>query len=158
MIVRTVAVVLLVLCTWASAYVWAQGAIDAYQFESDVQSKRYSALIDEFRCPKCLNTNLSGSDAPIAADLRRVVYGLVIEGRSDDEIRAFLQQRYGDFVLYDTPMRIDTIALWAVPIGLGLLAIIVIVMLVRRRRETVAGLDTDAQARLASLLSEREPQ
>lgn len=156
MIERTAAVLLLFLVASAPAPLWAQGAIDAYEFESDLQSKRYTALIDEFRCPKCLNTNLSGSDAPIAADLRRVVYGLVIEGKSDDEIRTFLQDRYGDFVLYDTPMRVDTIALWAVPVGLGLLAIIVIAMLVRRRRAAVATLDADAQARLVALLAERD--
>ncbi len=153
MIERSVAAFLFVLCT----SVWGQGAIDAYEFESEDQSKRYSALIDEFRCPKCLNTNLSGSDAPIAADLRRVVYTLVIEGKRDDEIRTFLQDRYGDFVLYDPPMRVDTIALWAIPASLALLAIIVIVMLARRRRVAVASLDADAQARLAVLLSERDP-
>ncbi|MEC8060686.1 MAG: cytochrome c-type biogenesis protein, partial [Pseudomonadota bacterium] len=83
----------------------AHGAstVDVLAFESEQQQRRYKALIDEFRCPKCLNTNLSGSDAPIAQDLRRSVYRLVQEGRSDQQIRDFLQQRYGDFVLYKPP-------------------------------------------------------
>ena len=44
--------------------------IDTFQFADDVEKRRYQALIDELRCPKCLNTNLAGSDAPIAQDLR----------------------------------------------------------------------------------------
>ncbi|NJN50603.1 MAG: cytochrome c-type biogenesis protein CcmH [Gammaproteobacteria bacterium] len=136
---------------------WGQGAIDAYEFDTDADAKRYQALIAEFRCPKCLNTNLSGSDAPIAADLRRVVYGLVSDGMSDADIRTFLQERYGDFVLYDPPMRADTIALWAVPVALGALAVIVILLLVRRRRTASAALDDDARAKLATLLAEEAP-
>ena len=81
-------------------------------FESEQQQRRYKALIDEFRCPKCLNTNLSGSDAPIAQDLRRSVYRLVQEGRSDQQIRDFLQQRYGDFVLYKPPFAGPTAFIW----------------------------------------------
>lgn len=154
MVERILAVFVLCLC--ASA--WGQGAIDAFEFDSDVESKRYQALIDEFRCPKCLNTNLSGSDAPIAADLRRVVYGLVREGRSDAEIRTFLQARYGDFVLYDPPLRIDTIALWVIPLTLAVLGGVVIVMLARRRRDASAKLDGEAQARLAALLGEEAPR
>ncbi len=149
-------VLAMILCWTASA--WGQGAIDAFEFASDAESKRYQALIDEFRCPKCLNTNLSGSDAPIAADLRRVVYGLVREGRSDAEIRTFLQARYGDFVLYDPPLRIDTIALWVLPLMLAALGGVVIVMLARRRRDAEAALDEKAEARLASLLSDDRSQ
>ncbi len=51
--------------------------IDTFQFADDVEKRRYRALIEEFRCPKCLNTNLAGSDAPIAQDLRKTVHRLV---------------------------------------------------------------------------------
>ena len=89
--------------------------------ESEQQQRRYKALIDEFRCPKCLNTNLSGSDAPIALDLRRSVYRLVRDGHTDQYIRDFLQQRYGDFVLYKPPFSGRTAFIWLIPIGLLLL-------------------------------------
>lgn len=96
----------------------AASPVDLYEFESAEQQARYGALIAELRCPKCLNTNLAGSDAPIAQDLRRTVHRLITEERmSDDEIRAFLQSRYGDFVLYDPPFRPDTWLLWLAPLG-----------------------------------------
>ena len=132
---------------------WGQGAIDAYEFESARQEARYKDLIAEFRCPKCLNTNLSGSDAPIARDLRRAVHGLVLEGLDDDAIRAHLQARYGDFVLYDPPMRTDTVLLWLVPIGLLIGAAAAIARMARRR--AVVPLEEADRARVERLLGER---
>ncbi len=137
----------------AVATAWGQGAIDAYEFESAQQEARYKDLIAEFRCPKCLNTNLSGSDAPIARDLRRAVHGLVLDGLDDDAIRAHLQARYGDFVLYDPPMRTDTLLLWLVPIGLLIGAAAAIARMSRRR--AVAPLEADDRARVERLLAER---
>lgn len=90
--------------------------IDVWDFQDQDELARYDALIAEFRCPKCLNTNISGSDAPIAADLRRAVYRQIKADKSDQEIRDYLQARYGDFVLYKTPFRIDTAILWVAPL------------------------------------------
>jgi cytochrome c-type biogenesis protein CcmH len=142
-----------VLLLSAVATAWGQGAIDAYEFESARQEARYKDLIAEFRCPKCLNTNLSGSDAPIARDLRRAVHGLVLDGLDDDAIRAHLQARYGDFVLYDPPMRTDTLLLWLVPIGLLIGAAAAIARISKRR--AVAPLEADDRARVERLLGER---
>ena len=83
------------------------------------QEARYRALTEEFRCPKCLNTNLAGSDAPIAADLRATVHRLILEGATDQAIRDYLQARYGDFVLYDPPVRRDTLLLWIAPVAVA---------------------------------------
>lgn len=108
--------VLAVVLAWTAAAL-AASPVDLYDFDSDAQEARYRALIAELRCPKCLNTNLAGSDAPIAQDLRRTVHRLITEGGlSDDEILAFLQARYGDFVLYDPPFRPDTWILWLAPV------------------------------------------
>jgi len=141
-----------VLLLGAVATAWGQGAIDAYEFKDALQEARYKDLIEEFRCPKCLNTNLAGSDAPIAKDLRRAVHGLVLEGLDDEAIRAHLQARYGDFVLYDPPVRSDTLALWLVPIGLLIGAAAAIAGMARRR--SVAPLDADGRARVERLLDE----
>ncbi len=142
----------LCLCLLMSAS-QAASPVDVYQF-SDVESeRRYRALIDEFRCPKCLNVNISGSDAPIAQDLRAAVYRLVVlEGRSDDEVRAFLKARYGDFVLYDPPFNAGTLLLW---LGPGLFAVLGVLLIVRRlRHQRAATLGTDDQRRLRRLLGE----
>jgi cytochrome c-type biogenesis protein CcmH len=126
--------------------------VDIYEFESPAQEARYRALIDEFRCPKCLNTNLSGSDAPIAQDLRRTVHRLVVvEGRSDDEIRDFLQQRYGDFVLYNPPLRPGTLVLWGAPIAFALIGLLVLWRVLRQSNRAVQ-LSASDEARIAEIV------
>jgi cytochrome c-type biogenesis protein CcmH len=90
--------ILALLALSSASACFAVSQIDTFEFSDEVQERRYRALIDEFRCPKCLNTNLAGSDAPIAQDLRKVVYRLVvIEAKADQEVRDYLQVRYGDF-------------------------------------------------------------
>ncbi len=96
--------------------------VQPLEFAEPAQQERYQRLIAEFRCPLCLNTNLQGSDAPIAADLRNLVLKLLREGKSDAEIRDYLQARYGDFVLYDPPFKPGTYVLWLGPIAVLLLA------------------------------------
>ena len=90
-------------------------AIDVYDFDSVQQEAQYRGLIEELRCPKCQNQNLAGSDAPIAQDLKQKTYDLIKEGRSDGEIRAYMQERYGDFISYKPPVRPSTWILWFFP-------------------------------------------
>ncbi len=101
------------------------------EFVTPQQEARYWALIDALRCPKCLNTNLIGSDAPIAQDLRLTVRRQILAGRSDAQIRAFLRARYGDFILYDPPLNPATWALWFGPLLLLLIATWVVYQRVR---------------------------
>ncbi len=90
-------------------------AIDVYDFDSPQQEAQYRGLIEELRCPKCQNQNLAGSDAPIAQDLKQKTYDLIKEGRSDGEIRGYMQERYGDFISYKPPVRPSTWILWFFP-------------------------------------------
>lgn len=90
-------------------------AIDVYDFDSVQQEAQYRGLIEELRCPKCQNQNLAGSDAPIAQDLKQKTYDMVKDGRSDGEIRAYMQERYGDFISYKPPVRPSTWILWFFP-------------------------------------------
>jgi cytochrome c-type biogenesis protein CcmH len=115
-----------------ASFAWTAGQVDVYDFPSAEAEARYRALIDEFRCPKCLNTNLSGSDAPIAQDLRRTVHRLIVEeGLSDREIREYLQARYGDFVLYDPPFKPGTWLLWLGPAAFGVIGLLVLLRILR---------------------------
>ncbi|REH37910.1 cytochrome c-type biogenesis protein CcmH [Paraperlucidibaca baekdonensis] len=100
----------------------AQAAIDVRDFDTPLQETRYRALIDELRCPKCQNTNLAGSDAGLAGDLKDRVYEQVKAGQSDGEIRDYLITRYGDFITYKPPMRASTYVLWFGPFVLLLVA------------------------------------
>ena len=147
-------------CAWLILFFlpagWAASPVDVYQFDDDAQQQRYKALIDEFRCPKCLNTNIAGSDAPIAQDLRRTVHRLVVvEGYTDQEVRDFLQARYGDFVLYNPPFNTRTALIWLMPVVLGGLGIIVLLMLLKRARQRQGiSLGAEDQAKLRAILEE----
>ncbi|MCG3872064.1 cytochrome c-type biogenesis protein [Psychrobacter sp. Ps7] len=93
----------------------SHAAIEVYDFDSKQQEAQYRGLIDEFRCPKCQNQNLASSDAPIAQDLKQKTYDMVKDGRSDAEIRQYMQERYGDFISYSPPVRPSTWILWFFP-------------------------------------------
>ena len=113
----------------ANAQVAAQGVSKSDElraFGSTTMRSRYYALINELRCPKCQNQNLSDSDAPIAEDLRNELLSLLDEGYSDQEIRDFMTARYGTFVLYQPPLTRFTLALWLVPLGLLLISGLII--------------------------------
>lgn len=92
-----------------------RAAIEELSFDNDEQRARYQVLIDELRCPKCLNANLSGSDAPIAADLRAEIHQQILEGKTDDEILSFMVERYGEFILYRPRLHAGTAVLWFGP-------------------------------------------
>jgi cytochrome c-type biogenesis protein CcmH len=94
---------------------------------------RLRQLETELRCLVCQNQTLAESDAPLAADLRREIRTLASEGRSDDQIRAYLVARYGDFVLYKPPLKPVTWLLWLGPFALLLLGAIVWWSVLRRR-------------------------
>ena len=127
-------------------------AIDGFDFSDPDLADRYRELLAELRCPKCLNESLASSGAPIARDLRRTVRRLLEDGATDDDVRVHLQERYGDFVLYDPEFRMTNWPLWAIPPLLLLVAIVVVgrVGLFRRR----APLDDRERERIARLLED----
>lgn len=108
-------------------------AIDPLPFQDEVQQVRFQKLVAELRCTVCQNQNLADSNAELAKDLRLKVFELMQEGRSDDEIKQFLVERYGDFVLYEPPMKPTTWALWFGPGVVVLIGALLIINAVRRR-------------------------
>jgi cytochrome c-type biogenesis protein CcmH len=137
----------------------ALAVVEAYPFESEAERRRYNALIDELRCPKCQNQNLAGSDAPIAQDLRAEVYRLIRDGKSDQEILTFMHSRYGDFVLYRPRLTLETVALWLGPLLLVLIGALVWWRLSRgvaKPSADNAGLSEAEQARLKAVLEKRD--
>jgi len=117
-------------------------------FEDPKQQARYEVLTQELRCPMCQNNSIADSNAGIAADLRAELRGLIAAGKSDDEIRAFMTARYGDFVLYKPPVTPRTYLLWASPVLLlvGALSIAAIVIVGRSRRPFDPDADNDDEA------------
>jgi cytochrome c-type biogenesis protein CcmH len=82
------------------------------------QEARAQALEMEIRCVQCENEPIAQSTADIAADMRRLVRERVAAGDSDEDIRVFFRQRYGDFVLFRPPFDARTWALWGSPVFL----------------------------------------
>lgn len=111
-----------------------QNPIQPLDFSSDTERQRYHSLIGELRCTVCQNEALASSDAPLAADLRQSVYRQIRAGRSDGEIRQFMRDRYGDFVLYNPPMAGHTLLLWGGPPLLLVIGMIASFFIIRRRR------------------------
>jgi len=109
--------------------------IEAVEFDTPKQEQRYKKMIDELRCLVCQNQNLSGSDAPLAKDLRSITENMIKTGASDAEIKEFMRSRYGDFVLYEPPFNISTAFLWLGPFLLLILVIIGLVLNIRRRQQ-----------------------
>jgi cytochrome c-type biogenesis protein CcmH len=131
-------------------------AIDAYPFPDEQLQQRYDGLIAELRCPQCLNTNLAGSDAMIAQDLRREVHRMLLDGHTDDEILTFMYERYGDFILYRPRLGAGTLVLWLGPLLLLMFAGFVWFRLARAKPE-VHEINTEDQARLDELLRDSDP-
>lgn len=111
----------------------ASAVVEPTEFASPADEARYKSLIAELRCPKCQNQNLLDSDAPIAADLRRKTRSLINKGKTNAQVKAFMLERYGDFVLYKPRFTAATAFLWLGPFVL--LAIVIITMLIRIKRK-----------------------
>jgi cytochrome c-type biogenesis protein CcmH len=126
--------------------------------ENPELEKRMIVLAEKLRCLVCQNESLASSHAELAEDLRREVRELMQKGMSNDEIVDYLVSRYGDFVLYDPPMKSYTMLLWFGPFALLLVAGLGLFFQLRQRRETVpeAELTPEAHQRAASLLNEEE--
>ena len=134
-ICKAVMVVLFCLATVA----WAQdSAIEPRNFNTDTQQERYRALISELRCTVCQNEPIESSNAPLAADLRQQVYDQIMTGRSDFEIRQYMRDRYGDFVLYNPPFTGKTLILWGGPIILLLAGLVTGGIMIHRRRKMLS--------------------
>ena len=100
---------------------------EVYGFANDADQDRFYNLVDTYRCPKCQSSNLAGSNAPIAKDLKREIHRLIEEGKTYKQIEAFLSSRYGDFILYKPAIRKNTLILWIGPFALFLLIIFLVV-------------------------------
>jgi cytochrome c-type biogenesis protein CcmH len=111
-------------------------ASDTDVFSDPAMESRARALQKELRCMVCQGESLDESNAPLAADLRRVIRERMAAGESDDQIKAFLVARYGEFILMNPPLRSDTYLLWFAPFLLLLLGGIAVAVVVRRYRRT----------------------
>src|SRR5712692_7996889 len=112
-------------------------AKEAKPVEDPQIDQRMQALTQQLRCLVCQNETLADSRADLAEDLRKEIREQMKAGKSDQEIIAFLTQRYGDFVLYKPPVKPTTYLLWFFPFVLLLGGIALLYWYVQRRREII---------------------
>lgn len=102
-------------------------------FDTPAQRQRYNELIVELRCLVCQNQSLANSPAPLARELRQEVLTMMKSGKSNDEIRVYLVQRYGEYVLYQPRVTPGTWALWFGPLLLVVLGAAVLWTALKKR-------------------------
>ncbi|MBA1331245.1 cytochrome C biogenesis protein, partial [Candidatus Endoriftia persephone str. Guaymas] len=106
-------------------------------------------------CLVCQNESIAGSNAELAQDLRQEIYEMMQQGQSKEQILSFMVARYGDFVLYDPPVKPSTYPLWFGPLILLLIgAVLLARTLLRKKQASETELDAEEQARLQSLLKQ----
>ncbi|WP_231295671.1 cytochrome c-type biogenesis protein [Colwellia sp. PAMC 21821] len=138
-----------VISTLLLSFFWLSSAnaspVDTFQFNDETTELRFQILSKELRCPKCQNQNLADSNSKIAIDLRKNLYNLLQEGKTDQEIIDFMVYRYGDFVLYRPPLKEQTYILWFGPLII-LFGFIIGVVFVLRKRSKVKDNEHDLSA------------
>jgi cytochrome c-type biogenesis protein CcmH len=124
---------------WAIVLVFSGTMIakEAQPNEDPQIERRMKALTEQLRCLVCQNETLADSRADLAEDLRREIREQMKAGKSDQEIIAFLTDRYGDFVLYNPPVKRITYLLWFGPFILLIGGTGVLYRYLRRRRELI---------------------
>ncbi|MEM1155754.1 MAG: cytochrome c-type biogenesis protein [Pseudomonadota bacterium] len=137
---------------------WA--VIETYEFSEPSLEQRYRQLTQELRCPKCQNQNIADSNAPIAQDLRLLLYQQLESGASNAEILDHMVARYGEFVRYRPSFQGATVILWLTPLALLVVAVGVVILALRRKGPSadasVQALSADDQQQLDRMLRESE--
>jgi len=107
-----------------------------YRFDTTGQQQRFQTLTQSLRCLVCQGESIANSNADLATDMRAKVHELLLAGRSNEAIRGYMTERYGDFVLFRPPFKPTTWLLWLAPGVLGVVALGVALATARRRRRT----------------------
>jgi cytochrome c-type biogenesis protein CcmH len=128
--------------------------LEQYTFDQPSQAASFHELIAKLRCLVCQNESLASSQAGVAQDLRDEVYRMIQEGQSDQDIIDFLVERYGDFVLYEPPIKPSTYVLWFGPfLFLGVAGYLLFRTLGRKKAEPEQELSDAERDRLHRLLA-----
>ncbi|MEY3799052.1 MAG: hypothetical protein RLZZ406_353 [Pseudomonadota bacterium] len=146
---------LIILCVFSFGSSFAKDA--ALLADDPVLEQRLISISEEMRCLVCQNESLAGSRSDLANDLRREIRTLIKEGKSDDQIRNFMVERYGDFVLYRPPVKPTTWLLWIGPFIILLIGIAGLLTYLRRRNNAVSNipLSDDDNKRIDALLNNK---
>ncbi|MDP5290746.1 cytochrome c-type biogenesis protein CcmH [Oceanimonas sp. CHS3-5] len=144
-----------------AALLWlplAQAAIDVYEFDDPKQEEVFRELLRELRCPKCQNQDIADSNAELAKDLREKTYQMLQDGSSKSEVVDYMVARYGNFILYKPPVMASTLILWAGPVLVLMIGVMVVLVRTRKKPATSAdeALSDEEKQRLDRLLNKNK--
>jgi cytochrome c-type biogenesis protein CcmH len=151
--------ILALLAVAASLCAWGQST-EVANPDPKVEG-RLKNLAHELRCLVCQNQTIADSNAPLAVDLRQQARAMIAAGKTDEEIRSYMVDRYGDFVLYKPPFNAATAVLWVGPGLLIVVGLTVLIVMLRRRRsagETPAAPDAARRREIETLLDSDQPE
>ena len=106
-----------------------------YPFSQPAQEAQFRHLISELRCMVCQHQNLAESDAPLAQDMKNLIYQKVMAGESDSQIQNYLTDRYGDVILFKPPLKGITAGLWLSPILFLVFGVCIFLNNIKRRKD-----------------------
>jgi cytochrome c-type biogenesis protein CcmH len=112
-------------------------AVDPTTMPTPELQQRYEEITHGLRCMQCMNNSIADSPVGLASDLRRDVKELLLAGKTDAEIRAYMVQRYGNVILFTPPVSGSSLWVWVLPVIAALGGVFVGVRVVRRRARLV---------------------
>jgi len=128
------------------------------EFVDAQQAMRYQVLTEKLRCVVCQNQSVADSNAELAQDVRELVRQKILQGQTDAEITDFLVERYGDFVLYEPPLKPKTYILWLGPVLLFFIALLTLIYFLFRHAkgtQTPPTLSAAEQEKIQHILEEK---
>ena len=134
MTLRSLLITLIWLCSITAPL--SAATLAEYEFDDPAKTQNFRAIIEEMRCLVCQNESLAGSNAELAVDLRNEIYDMMQAGKTKDDIIRFMVDRYGDFVLYDPPMKPSTYPLWFGPLFLFLIGALLLLRTLNRKKQS----------------------
>ena len=106
-----------------------------YSFDSPMLQQRFEHITEELRCLVCQNESIADSNAPLAKDLREQVYRKLKEGYGEDEIKTYLVDRYGQFILFKPAFNASTTILWIFPFLVLLVGFLILFLLSSHKKK-----------------------
>ena len=110
--------------------------IDSKILNTVINEERFQSLTSELRCLVCQNQTIGESNASLAIDLKNQVAKQIIEGKSDQEILSYMEERYGEFVLYNPPISAENSFLWVGPFLILAISVYLLIVSVRRQAKS----------------------
>ncbi|MEL6947226.1 MAG: cytochrome c-type biogenesis protein, partial [Pseudomonadota bacterium] len=141
---------------WFAHHHWHLGRTNSFAQDAN-DDERTKALFGELRCVVCQNQSIAESDADVAKDLRAIVREQIAAGKTDVQIKGFLVDRYGEFILLRPVFAWHTVGLWITPILFGLLAFFLIWHRFSSARRAVSDvLDPEEEAQLDAIMKRQD--